>query len=598
VPSSDKAVTRFLLQLLKKQKGLLLLSALGALLMSLVDVGTMELAKNFLDRALIQKDMSKVYLLCAGLVGFFLADGFFTFLHRFSLRVATERVTRELRDRIFGRFLVFSQAQSSLYTSGAAVNHIINDVSVVSTGLHVLADLIRSPLMIATMLGYMIYQSWQLSLVCLITLPLVAWVGKGLGRSARRNQGRIQRTLDDTSSHVLESVKGLRTAQSLGHTKGLRQEFHAQLDSAYGWYLRLAKVQEAVGPLTKWVTSWAGAFLIGFGAWLVINGEMSTGALFAYLFAAGSLQQPLRQLNDVNVRLQQVMAAAERVHALLVLKLDPVGESQRDALESATAAPVRPSAPAPLLRIENVSFRYPARPGEAADAAEAALNDVTLELAPGRKVALVGRSGSGKSTLALLAMRFLDPTQGRVTLGGRPAPEWDLGDYRAHFAHVSQEVFLFHRTLRENLLLARPGATDSQLWDALEKAHIAELARRLPLQLDTPVGEQAASFSGGERQRLAIARAFLRDSPILVLDEATSQLDAHAETHVQAALQKLMQDRSVLIIAHRLATVREADEILVMDGGRVLERGSPAELLRASDGAFTRLWQAQAGHSS
>jgi ATP-binding cassette, subfamily B, bacterial MsbA len=600
--SNNREIARFLKDRLYQQKRWLIGSLIFASLTVLIQILQNLLAKNFFDEGLEPKNWDIVLSICIALVIYFLVEGLLSYFHRYMLRAGAENMVRNLRNEVFDRFLVLSQAQYAPYTSGRAVNHTISDVQVICSGLHIVADLIQSPLTILGMLGYLFYLNWQLTLVCLLAIPIVAVVGKALGGSARRNQGRIQNVLERLSNHIIESIRGLRTAHAFNQTAQLREEFRDKLDESYRYYLKLATIEEIVAPLTKWVTSWVGAVLIGFGAYFVIRDAdlaaagdpraFTTGALISFLMAAGRIQQPLRQLNQVNIRLQQTMASAERIWGVLNEKLDVVGSAQKKILEAGTAAsPPRIDRRATILRFENVSFSYPNRDGQASSSL--ALCDINLELSAGKKIALVGRSGSGKSTLSLLAMRFLDPTQGHVTLNSKASTDWDLRGFRDHFAYVSQDVYLFNRSLKDNLLFANPRASDEEIWRALENAHIAPFLRNLPRGLDTLAGEFASTLSGGEKQRIAIARAFLKDAPILILDEATSQLDAHSEAGVQRALHELLVGRSALIIAHRLTTVRETNEVLVMEEGRIVERGEPRRLLENSEGAFSELWRAQ-----
>lgn len=600
--NTNKEIKAFLKSRLLQQKRWIVGSLIFAVLTVSIQLLQNNLTKNFFDQGLTDKDWPKVISICLSLILFFLFEGIVTYLHRYMLRTGAENMVRSMRSEVFERFLTLSQAQFAPYTSGRAVNHSISDVHVVSTGLHVVADLIQSPLIIIGTLGYLFYLNWQLTLICFIALPIVAVVGKVLGGSARRNQGRIQGVLERLSNHIIESIRGIRTAHAFNQTPLLRDEFQIKLDESYRYYLKLAKIEELAAPLTKWVTSWIGALLIGAGAYFVIRDSdaaavgdpraFTSGALIAFLMAAGRITQPLRQLTQVNVRLQQTYAAAERLYGVLSEKLDVVGLSQKSILESSGSASARSKVEGEIsLKFDNVSFRYSSRESDGPN--PLALKNVSLELQPGKKIALVGRSGSGKSTLSLLAMRFLDPVDGQVVLGGKPSTEWDLRAFRNHFAYVSQDVYLFNRSLKENLLFANPQATDAEIWRALENAHIADFIRQLPRGLETNAGEFAGSLSGGEKQRIAIARAFLKDAPILILDEATSQLDAHSEAGVQKALHELLVGRAALIIAHRLTTVREVNEVLVMDQGRVIERGEPRRLLDSADGAFAELWKAQ-----
>ncbi|MBS1983489.1 MAG: ABC transporter ATP-binding protein [Bdellovibrionales bacterium] len=592
--NEESVVLKFLWSRVAKHLKWVLLSFLFASVAAVVQVKTSQLVQGLMDEALIPKDWHKLLYFCALIVLIFLIDGVADFFHRLCLRIAAERTVRDMRREIFARFLVQSGEQNSQSTSSKALAYVLSDTNLVGTGLHVIADLLREPLILVALLGRLVYMNWQLTLICFVALPVVFGIGRLLGLSARRNQARIQRTVDSITNHITETMGGLRTAHSFGRTPLLREEFQGETDQAYRWLVRLARVEETVSPLTKWLTSWVGASLILLCGWLVVQGKMTPGSVLSYVTAAGLLQQPLRQLNQVNVRLQTVIASGRRIYDLLSAPLDAIGLAQSKILTStaAKAKSVRHHASLPL-EFRDVSYRYPV--GEGESNRPFALQDIRLSLAPGRRLALVGKSGSGKSTFSLLAMRFLDPTRGQIILGDKPASQWDLEAYREHFGYVSQDVFLFNRSLRDNLKFARPDATDQQIWTALERASIKPFVELLPQGLDTPLGEHASKISGGERQRLAIARAFLRDAPILVLDEATSQLDSIAEKTVQVAMAELMEKRSVVLIAHRLATVREVDEVAVFESGRIVELGSPAALLENPHGHFSALWNAQRG---
>lgn len=599
----NRTILNFLKQRLWQQKHWLLASFAFALFTVLIQILQNNLAKDYFDQGLKVQDISTLGAICGALVLYFLFEGLVTYFHRFFLRFATENMVRNLRKEVFDRFLVMSQAQYSNYTSGKAVTHTISDVMVISQGLHIIADLIQSPLTIIGMLGYLFYLNWQLTLVCFIAIPLVGLVGKLLGGSAKRNQRRIQNVLESLSNHIIESIRGLRTAHAFNQTPRLQKEFGTRIDESFKHYVKLAKIEEIVAPLTKWVTSWVGAALLGVGGYLVIKDAslaeagdpkaFTSGALIAYMMAAGRMLQPLRQINQVNIRLQQVIAAAERIYEVLHQKLDSVGLAQSQLLSHPQQIPANNHNPNLSLIFNNVSFRYPSRENDQNQSTPLALKEISFELKMGEKIALVGRSGSGKSTLSLLAMRFLDPQNGQILLNNKALTDWEIESLRSHFSYVSQDVYLFNRSLKENLLFAKPNATDDEIWTALEKAQISNFVRSLPMGLDTKSGEVASTLSGGEKQRIAIARAFLRDAPFLILDEATSQLDAHSEASVQTALNSLLQGRAAIIIAHRLTTIREAHKVLVLENGVIIEQGAPHELLNQNAGAFAELWRSQ-----
>lgn len=588
-----------------KYPALVVGSVVCALLMVGSAVATFDLVRKLFDEALQNKNMVTAYQSCILMVVLFFINGIVTYGNRYYLRLATERVVYQLRSKLFERFTVFSHVQLSTYSSGQALGHIVNDVGVIAAGLHVVADLILSPLMIVGLLGYLLHLNWKLTIFCMLALPPVGWVGKRLGRSARRNQSRIQDALQKISSHIIDSFRGLRTAHAFNRSRTLRDDFSIHNQKNLTHSVRLASIEEVVAPLTKWVTTIAGAGIISFGAYLVIvEKSLTAGELIAFVTAAGGIIQPLRQLNTVNVRLQSVFAAGQRIKDVLEEKLDPLGNDQNALLNSSGKEEYNPQ-PVLSLTFENVSFQYPSRlhlessekSATPIASEEWALKNIQLKINAGESVALVGTSGSGKSTLSLIALRFVDPSQGKLLLNGRDARELPLDQFRAHFSYVSQDVHLFQRSLRENLLFAKTNATESEIWSALERASIADFVKTLPNGLDTELGEQASKISGGERQRLGIARAFLRNSPILVLDEITSQLDSKSEEKIQSALKELFVGRTVIMIAHRLTTIREADRVVVMELGHIIEEGSPQELIDRPGSAFGGFWKSQHRHS-
>jgi subfamily B ATP-binding cassette protein MsbA len=595
---SSTPVGRFLANELWKHRSELGLSVLCAIVMAAANIALYDLIRRLFDDALKAQNMHKALVACAVLVALFVVDGLVTYGNRIFLRLATERIVFRLRSQLFERFTVFSHLQLSAYDSGMALGMIINDMTVISNGLHVVADLIQSPILIVGILGYLLHLNWKLTLVCLVTIPSIGWVGKVLGRSAHRNQSRIQDALRSISAHIVDSLRGLRTAHAFNRSKALRDDFMNYNQKNMKHAIKLASVEEVVAPLTKLVSTIAAAGLISFGAYLVVmDHSLTEGALLAFLSAAGGMLQPLRQLNTVNVRLQSVFAAAERMKNVLEEDLDSLGLDQKKALYATeNSAEARPGA-VQSLQFENVSFQYPERIASSDRRSkphdEWALKNVNLKIQSGQSLALVGTSGSGKSTLSQVALRFLDPTQGRLLLNGCDVREIPLNQFRSHFSYVSQDVHLFQKSLRQNMQLAKPEASEAEIWSALERAAISEFVRSLPGGLDTELGEQASKISGGERQRLGIARAFLRDAPILILDEITSQLDSKSEEKIHLALKELFRGRTVLMIAHRLSTIREADRVVVMEEGSIIEEGSPKELMEKPGSAFGGFWRSQ-----
>lgn len=601
---------KHLVPLLLEQKKWILISFFFALGVALVQIQTSVLVKNLMDGAIIPKDFERTLSLCGLLILWFFLEGIFDFFHKFSLRLGAERLVRDLRNRIFNKYLIFSRAISHKYTSGKAVTNISLDIASVSLALVYSTNILKEPLVLIGLFGYLFYLNVQLTLVCLLAVPMLLVVGWVLGKSARRNQRKIQIGQESVMAQIIESVQGLETAQTLGRPEVLALKFSEKTQEVYKVFLRLIRAEELNSPLSKWVGSFFGAGLIGYAGFLVSKGQMTPGELTAFIVTAGRIQQPLRLLNDVNVKFQQAAAAAERLRSTLDEQLDDVSRSQESAfalglarIKGATKIQTQIisdlSHNPPTIEFVNVSFRYPKSNFQLEDPASQhtegflALKDLSLALKPGEKWAIVGRSGAGKSTFIRLLLRLMDPTEGRVLIDNKNAREIPLNDYRNYFSYVPQESFLLSESLRSNFEFIRKPQNDDEIWDALEKAHASEVVKRFSQGLDQPLGENASVLSGGEKQRISIARAFYKNSPVVVLDEATSQLDAHNENLLRESLKTLMNGRTAVIIAHRLTTVRSVDSVAVFEKGQLIETGRPSDLLKTNSSAFLALWQAQ-----
>ncbi|HVJ64284.1 MAG TPA: ABC transporter ATP-binding protein [Bdellovibrionota bacterium] len=583
----SKEIRSFLWDHIRPHKKWLISSAFFGILLAGMTLGLVNNLRPLLDDALAKRDFSQVVYVSVMFVVFIFGDGLFSYLHRMCLRIGVERLLMDIKNRIYRRVLVSSQSRMARTDSGQVVTLLFNDTSVIGQGLHIVSDIVREPPTIIALVGYLFYLNWQLTLFCIFVLPVIAFISKKLGESSRRNQRRIQIAIEGASQHSLESIQGLRTAHSFGRISLLKNEFYDRTMQSYRPALRQASVQEVSAPIVKLLFAFAGAGILLVSGYYVARGQMTPGEFAAYMAAAFSLPSPVRALNHAYVRLQEIYVAADRIRNLVTQDLDEVSRAQTSLLDQDIANRACAKDPMPL-RLNNVSFAYsPDSNGPRA------IESVSLHLEPGKKLALVGPSGSGKSTLSLLLMRYIDPSSGQVLLGSKDARDWSVEAYRSNFSYVSQDVFLFSKSLRDNLLFAAPDATDEQLWSALEQARLKTFVESLPQKLDTVIQERATNLSGGEKQRIAIARAILRNAPIIILDEATSQLDIENERLIQQAMDSLMHGKSVIIIAHRLSTVKEVDEILVLDRGHVVERGAPQDLISQPESWFSRMWSSQ-----
>jgi subfamily B ATP-binding cassette protein MsbA len=591
-----KSVTPYILA----QKKWVLASFFFALGVAGIQVLESELVKKFMDSGILAKDPKKTWALCGMLIFWFFLEGILDFLHKICIRIGAERLVRSLRNQIFEKLLVFSRPLSLRFSSAKAVTNMSTDISIVSWAIIHCTNLIREPLVIIGLFGYLFYLSLNLTLVCIFAVPVIGGVGYFIGKSARRNQRRIQAGQEKVMNITLEAIQGLETSQILGQPQKLLKSFHARTNEVYSYFLRLARAEELGSPLTKWVGSFFGASLIGYGGYLVARGSMTPGELTAYIVTAGRIQGPLKMLNDINVKFNQAAAAAERLAQTLEQPLDEVSQAHLEILRSPEISESSRVTDAPGdLEFKNVSYFYREFQSDTENQAPpAALKNISLVFPAKTRTALVGKSGSGKSTLMRLALRLMDPTQGTILFKGKNIREISLKEFRKYFSFVPQETFLFAESLRANFDFIRTPKNDDEIWESLRKAHAADFVKKFPRGLDEPLGDRAQFLSGGEKQRLSIARAFYKEAPFVILDEPSSQLDAIHEKLLSESLKELFQNRSAIVIAHRFTTVKDCNRVVVLENGEVSESGDPEELLGRTAGKYTELWSHQLGNYS
>jgi subfamily B ATP-binding cassette protein MsbA len=431
---------------------------------------------------------------------------------------------------------------------------------------------IREGLTVVFLFGYLLWMNWKLTVIMIAILPIIAVMVSSVSRKFRKQSKKIQASMGDLTHVASESIHGYRVVRSFGGENYEKLRFQAASESNNAKQLRMVKTGATFTPALQLVTFSAMAVILFLV--LFLRGDASAGDLVAYITAAGMLPKPIRQLSEVSGTIQKGLAGAESIFA----QLDEITEKDAGTVEHDRVSG--------RLEIRDLGFRYPG-------SEQLVLDDVNLTVEPGQMVAIVGRSGSGKSTLASLIPRFYNHQGGQILIDGVDVEDYTLRNLRRHIALVTQQVVLFNDTIAANIAygdLAESPRADIER--AAEAAFASEFIDRLPLGFDTLVGENGVLLSGGQRQRLAIARALLKDAPILILDEATSALDTESERHIQAALDEVMKGRTTLVIAHRLSTIEKADLIVVMDQGRIVERGTHKELL-AANGHYSRLHAVQ-----
>ncbi len=421
-------------------------------------------------------------------------------------------------------------------------------------------------------LGYLASNSWQLTLVTLAPLPFIGLITTWWSRKSEPMWRASSEASSALNAILHDNLAGIRQIKAYTVEPKALDTFDKASRKVGEQHMNVMRGQAVVWPSVSFIAESGIILMVAFGSWWALQGKIEPGVVIAFLVAWGFLFDPISRINPLSQVFTRGIVAARRVFAII----DTPDESH-------ITEGLRPETVRGHVRFENVSFHYK-------DEAPA-INDLTIEAKPGETIALVGATGAGKSTVLNLLTRFYEPSAGRILIDGIPLAEISKEWLRDQFGYVTQESFLFNTTLRENLLLAKHDATDAELWAALEAANAAEFVRSNSEGLDTIAGERGGRFSGGEKQRLSIARALLKNPPLLLLDEATSALDNRTERLVQEALENLRSERTCFVIAHRLSTVRQADRILVLDRGRLIEQGSHEELL-AHGGAYAKLCEA------
>jgi ATP-binding cassette, subfamily B, bacterial MsbA len=489
-----------------------------------------------------------------------------------------QRVVRDLRDRLFRHIVDQSAAFFSRHTTGRLMSRITNDVNQVQHAVsETIGDLMREGFSLVGIAAYMFYVDARLALVAVTAAPIVVYPLVKFGRRIRSTTRKSQEELEHLSHVTAEAFTGHRIVKAFGAEGHEEERFRRASQRLYRTNLKVTRALAILPPLMELLGGLAIVALVWYGSHqITVERTLTQGEFTSFLAAAFMMYAPVKKLSRVNASLQQAMAASERIFEIL--------DTHSEVKERPGALPL------PRLRQEiefrNVGFSYD-------DPAKSVLRDVSFPVRAGQAVAIVGLSGAGKTTLVNLVPRFYDVTAGSILLDGVDIRDVTLASLRAQVGIVTQETVLFDETIASNIAYGSAGASRDDIEAAARAAHAHDFIQALPLKYETPIGERGQKLSGGQRQRLAIARALLKNSPILILDEATSSLDAESELLVQEALQNLMRNRTSFVIAHRLSTVRRADAIIVLERGRIAEIGCHEELLARPGGVYAKLYSLQ-----
>ena len=533
---------------------MILLSGINALIAYMV--------KPAIDEIFLKKDSTMLAVIPFALILAFLLKGSFDYGQEYLMGYVGNRVVTDIRDALYRHTQHLSLAFFHQITTGMLMSRIANDIGVLQRSVSdSIAKVMMNCFLIIGLTGVAFYQNWRLACICFLILPWVMIPITRFGKKSKRYSRRSQEKIGHISTFLTETISGNRIVKAFCMENYENARFADENNRLFRIKIKTLKVSALSSPVIQSVGGLMAAATIYYGGSGVISGDITTGQFFSFIAALGMLYKPVQSMNKVNQQIQEGMAAAVRVFAIF--------DTVPDIADAPGATPM------PLiqeaLEFRDVSFRYEEKP---------VLKDVRFRVNAGKTVAIVGPSGAGKTTIANLILRFYDVVSGGVFIDGADIRERTIKSVRDQMAIVTQDTILFNDTVLNNIAYGSHDKTEQQIFDAARAAFAHDFIEHLPQGYQTIIGEQGARLSGGQRQKIAIARAILKGSPILILDEATSSLDSRSEKELQGALENLMQGKTTIMIAHRLSTVRNAHCIIVMSDGTIAEEGSHEELLQ------------------
>ena len=521
-------------------------------------------------------ELKQYFLVGLGMMIVFAIKGLFFFGHNYSVGHLVQSLIVKLRQQLFDHLVNLSLTFFNRSKTGDLISRFTNDLHVFQNMLQVgVTGPFRDIPQFFLLLGIMFFRSWQLALVTMTIIPVAIFFIQIFGQRNKVAVSQRQISFGDLSSLLVETITGVRVVKAFGMEKYESKRFKDANDDLYKNHMRSIMIDSYSYPVIEIIGAAAGATIVAYGGYLIINDQITAGDFTSFVISFFMLNEPVKKLNGFNLKLQEGIAAVQRIFNILDVKDDIVISPDATKLTSFDRE----------INLNIQAFHYP-------DQDEPAVKDFQLTLQKGEAVALVGSSGAGKTTIANLIPRFYDITRGEVYIDGHDLRDLDIASLRKLIAIVTQDTILFNDTIASNITYGQPDCSKERMYAAAQAANAHKFILEQSDGYETVIGEKGARLSGGQRQRLSIARALVKDAPILILDEATSALDSESEIEVQQAIEHLMENRTTIVIAHRLSTIRNADRICVMENGQIVEQGTHNELL-SKEGRYQQLYEMQ-----
>ncbi|HQI02031.1 MAG TPA: lipid A export permease/ATP-binding protein MsbA [Deltaproteobacteria bacterium] len=578
-PLTDVQIYRRLLGYLKPYWFKLFLSMILTLVIAGTTGAVAFLFKYIVNDVFISRNAFMLKLIVVAVIAIYFIKALSDYFSYFLMSDVGQRVVMTLRDQIYAHIQNLSMPYFIRTPTGILISRITNDVNMIQASVtNAVTNSIRESLTLVGLVAVVFYRNFELALISMVIFPVVIYPISQFGRRLKRYSTKSMMVMGNVMSILDEAISGIRIVKAYNMEEHEKERFSTENRRYYRNWMKRVAVRAMSGPLMELIAGLAGAFILWYGGMKVIRGSMTAGDFASFILALGMLYSPIRKLNNLNIEIQEGIAAAKRIFEVL--------DTLPDITEKADAIDI--GRVDGEFEYQDVSFSY--------TGVEYALEGVSFKAEKGMSIALVGESGSGKTTIANLLPRLFDVTSGRIVVGGRDIRDLTFQSLRKNIAVVTQEMVLFNDTIRANIAYGSPGASMEEVIEAAKSAYAHDFIMQMPDGYDTVIGESGVRLSGGQRQRICIARAIIRDAPILILDEATSALDTESEREVQAAFAKLMKGRTTLVIAHRLSTIIGVDKIIVLSRGRIVEQGSHHELLDRN-GYYTKLYSLQFKHA-